>query len=464
MSNPQAATNDELEIAEAQNSLVDLLYDYASQAVTTRVGQFVYRRVDGLLSTIEKTARWSLPQPPPCEEDTSKMNISPPPLIRPLPWLLFLPALIILRMVRHHLSFLALILGKPPICPETIVAFLQNKRRKLRALKYRGQKLDRINRAEKLSENELETTWLSRITLPLRTVICTRRVGNRPVKTVLYHHPTHLKHHKHEAKKRNVDERDDGDSEESFEDVGCQELLERYANHAGDSSYVAEEEPSEDSSDSFISDLDKSIIEEEAQKDDNSATARKESNGHTNLEKHKKSEEPKQKSALNVESGRPVSHAATIPEEVAPSTEEAPRNGSADAASSKPDAKQVNASSRSKSAANIESDQTTAKSTFISAKSNPNLTPSESESNETKPAPSTAPASKDQSEDSLKSDNLNASKDRSASMSEVKTNYQQKSKQQQPQQSQQPQQPQQQQVTANGGGGKKSKRPSQNYN
>lgn len=163
------------EIAEAQNSLTDLLYDVVAQGATTRLGGFVYRRIDSALSTVEKTAKWSLPQPvldggDEASSDGSK--ISAPPLIRPLPWMLFLPALVVMRMVRVGLSLLALMVGRPPVTPASVVHFVQNKRRKLRALKYRGQKLGRISRAEAKAEDELQTTWLSRIIMPLRTIVC----------------------------------------------------------------------------------------------------------------------------------------------------------------------------------------------------------------------------------------------------------------------------------------------------
>ncbi|XP_055608298.1 uncharacterized protein LOC129755708 [Uranotaenia lowii] len=198
MSNPQVQTNDELEIAEAQNSLCDLLYDYAAKAVTTRIGQFVYRRVESALSIVEKTARWSLPQPAPSSEsskgpddsteDPGKMNISAPPLIRPLPWLLFIPALIYMRLIRSALSLMALMMGWRPILPEHVVSWLQNKRRKLRALKYRGQKLDRIQRAErkaaKPNADDPQTTWLSKITLPWRMVIYLKAYGQVPSSVV----------------------------------------------------------------------------------------------------------------------------------------------------------------------------------------------------------------------------------------------------------------------------------------
>lgn len=270
------------EIAEAKNPLIDLLYDYTAQAMTTRVGNYVYHRFDTCLSVVEKTAKWSLPQsPPPSEEDTSKVNISPPPLIRPLPWIMFLPALIALRLIRASLSLVALMIGKQPVYPENMVAFLQSRRRKLRALKYRGQKIQRMRRAEKESEGKPEAlvakSWLEKITLPLRYMICLRAVRpgssvqghqfsqNYGVKIQLIvlqiHQKEHHHHHHHRQgqsrdsnneaankdgakprdesarrRKRNAHERDADDSESSV-DATVQELLEKYADEEGDSSF-----------------------------------------------------------------------------------------------------------------------------------------------------------------------------------------------------------------------------------
>lgn len=255
----------------------------------------MYHRIDACLAVVEKTAKWSLPQsPPPSEEDTSKMNISPPPLIRPLPWILFLPALIALRLVRVSLSFIALLIGKQPVYPATMVSFLQSRRRKLRALKYRGQKIQRMKRAELESEQGHEQaakTWLDRITFPLRYIICLRAV--RPgtsvkdqlqfsfncrteielivLQTNQREHHHHHHHHQRQSRdannevandgdessrakprdetarrgKRNVHERDADDSGSSF-DASVQELLEKYANEDGDSSYHVSNEMTND--------------------------------------------------------------------------------------------------------------------------------------------------------------------------------------------------------------------------
>lgn len=302
MSILRAQTSDELETVEAQNSLFELLYDGSARAVTTRVGQFVYRRVDSVLSIVEKTARWSLPQVTlvTANDDPNKINITAPPLIRPLPWLLFLPALIALRLIRATLSFLALMLGQPPVDPVTMVGFLQNKRRKLRALKYHGQRLNRIIRVESLMD-EPRPTWLDRVALPFRGVISTKK----PALLRANHNPCE----KHTAKKHNTEERDVEDSDDSVEGAVCAELLKKYANVDEDSSFNIEEASSE-SSDSSISE--KSTSEAETTLDAPEAIFHENGmNGHGESDKPKVSpaqpadstkepEKPQEKASLNI--------------------------------------------------------------------------------------------------------------------------------------------------------------------
>uniref|UniRef100_A0A182JQQ0 Uncharacterized protein n=1 Tax=Anopheles christyi TaxID=43041 RepID=A0A182JQQ0_9DIPT len=277
------STVDEQEIAEARGTTVpDMLYDVVARVATTSIGQFVYKRIDNLLWTMEKTARWSLPQPSPVgvstktsaaaaatdESEDFGSNISGPPLIRPLPWLLFLPALIVLRMVRSALSLGARFIGRGPVLPSNMVAFLQNKRRKLRALKYRGQRLQRIAKVEQEVDPK-PVTWLQRIILPLRMVICTRPYRTIDANSDVAHavifrkdRPASAGQKRVESKKRNLNQREAESADEecsdeySFEDAGCKELLEKYANEE-DSSFNVEDAASS-SSDSSLSETDPS--------------------------------------------------------------------------------------------------------------------------------------------------------------------------------------------------------------
>ncbi|XP_058066480.1 uncharacterized protein DDB_G0271670 isoform X2 [Anopheles bellator] len=264
-----AKGNTDEQIGEARNfGLPDMLYDVAARVATTRVGQFAYKRVDNLLWTVEKTARWSLPQSFPPEvglaatrasapgddEDLKGSNISGPPLVRPLPWLLFLPALILLRMIRTTLSVATLAIGRGPVLPSAMVGFLQNKRRKLRALKYRGQRLQRIRKVEReaglsAAGRQQRATWLERFRA-LRMLLCSRPyvdANSDVAHAIVFRKDRPVQPKRTAAKKRSLNQREaDSDGEtgsehDSCEDANCQELLEKYAHVADDSSFNVED-------------------------------------------------------------------------------------------------------------------------------------------------------------------------------------------------------------------------------
>lgn len=470
MADPQVQANDEQEIAEAQNSLGDLLYDVVAQGVTTRIGVFVYRRIDSVLSTVEKTAKWSLPQPVPegggDEAGADGSKISAPPLIRPLPWLLFLPALVIMRMVRVGLSLLALLVGRPPVTPASMVHFVQIKRRKLRALKYRGQNLSRISQAEAKAEEELQTTWLSRIIMPLRTIVC--RPG-RAEGTPHRHHHRHPQRQQNQqnqqdpqqqpGRKRNAHERDAGDDDESGPEVDegtVSELLDKYADDAGDSSFHADSASGE-SSDSSLSEQEKSTVEDDPAKLA-SEPAKKESNGHA----HKEGSQARRKSDLNVES---PSSSSSKPAE----------NGSVDGSKKQDAAKEPAAAQKEPTAkepekveekeVKEEKPKTTENGSNDGSKSQDAAKEErpKQESNKPKQNPTASDSERTDSKQTVAAGQKNQQEEdatKNQSMSDVKTNFQHKNKQQQPNQPQN----QPQHANANGAsGGKKQKRPSQGH-
>ncbi|XP_041984393.1 uncharacterized protein LOC121736970 [Aricia agestis] len=109
-----------------------VLHDAAERAASYRGGQTVLRYLDRALWCVEKSARWAVP--PPLDVDERPQ----PELVRPLPWVLFLALLLLLRVLRETLSLLNLALGKPPVRSADVVTYIQSKRRYVRALKYRG--------------------------------------------------------------------------------------------------------------------------------------------------------------------------------------------------------------------------------------------------------------------------------------------------------------------------------------
>lgn len=61
-----ANTNsDVIEVVNDDSSTIsDKIYTVAEKAAATGLGQYTIRKMDGALRTIEKTAKWSLPQIP----------------------------------------------------------------------------------------------------------------------------------------------------------------------------------------------------------------------------------------------------------------------------------------------------------------------------------------------------------------------------------------------------------------
>lgn len=293
MSNRQPSSNIELETDKAKNALADLLYDNTALVMTTRLGNYVHRRIDAGLSIVEKTAKWSLPQTLLSEDDSNKINISAPPLIRPLPWILFLPALITLRLLRAFLSFVALLIGKPPVHPNTLVSFLQSRRRKLRSLRHVGQMLQRAKQAERQAEENAEAqhSWLKKITLPIRHIVCLKAVqrgslsqqGDSIELNDNARRRSRSKPRDEEqagSRKRNVTERDADDSEDSLEESTFNELLEKYCHDDTDSSYHPSD-PKQSDSDSYITESDESVTEPTEPINQNGPkTPKKETNGH----------------------------------------------------------------------------------------------------------------------------------------------------------------------------------------
>ncbi|XP_049544739.1 uncharacterized protein LOC125956688 isoform X2 [Anopheles darlingi] len=268
-----ARAMDEQEIEGARSfSLSEMLYDVTASAVTTRAGQFIYKHAENVLWTVEQTARWSLPQASPTEYQASDYKsakdhgryweketstCSGAPLIRPMPWVLFLPTLICLRMVRSVLSMASRSIGRGPFLPSNMVGFIQNKRRKLRALKYRGQRLERKSKIE-------SATWWKRIFLgPLKMILCIRPVDLKTSSDVEQHavigKNRHEINNKRYTRRETESDEDAASGNDSWEDASCQELLEKYAYVVDDSSFNVDDiTSSSDCTDTSMSETDHS--------------------------------------------------------------------------------------------------------------------------------------------------------------------------------------------------------------
>ncbi|KAK0158184.1 hypothetical protein PV328_009219 [Microctonus aethiopoides] len=140
------------------------------------IGQFFIRMLDRGIGIVEKTAQWSLPrQEIMCEENGKSFNSIE--LVRPLPWILFLPSLVILRGFRFVWNIGAFVIGYSEISPGHIVKSLQKVRRRLRAIRMNGvRRMQKIKPASTMDQslglNEAKQSLLRSIQLTLSTLSC----------------------------------------------------------------------------------------------------------------------------------------------------------------------------------------------------------------------------------------------------------------------------------------------------
>ncbi|XP_044020732.1 AP2/ERF domain-containing protein PFD0985w isoform X2 [Aphidius gifuensis] len=117
--------------------------------VQVPLGQTFFRLVDRSLWIIEKSAQWSLPNHEIPSDENGK-SFKQMELVRPLPWIFFLPTLVVLRLIRISWNIAASIVGFYKIEPSDIVKFLQKSRRRLRAIKSNAIKTTRHKRSGSL--------------------------------------------------------------------------------------------------------------------------------------------------------------------------------------------------------------------------------------------------------------------------------------------------------------------------
>ncbi|XP_043251214.1 uncharacterized protein LOC122396683 isoform X2 [Colletes gigas] len=138
------------------------------------VGQVLFKLVDSFLWVVEKSAQWSLPAQEINADENGKV-FGKIQLVRPLPWILFLPSLLMLRIVRAGLNVGAFVLGYPKIQPSGMVKYVQKSRRRLRALNLKAVKSARrkmSNKDKRLTLIEAKKALIRSIRLTLSTLSC----------------------------------------------------------------------------------------------------------------------------------------------------------------------------------------------------------------------------------------------------------------------------------------------------
>ncbi|CAK9811409.1 hypothetical protein ANTQUA_LOCUS6799 [Anthophora quadrimaculata] len=141
----------------------------------TSLGKMLFKLLDSFLWGVEKSAQWSLPSHEVTAEENGKV-FGKIELVRPLPWFLFLPGLVILRIIRSGLNVGAFIFGYPQIQPSGMVKFVQKTRRRLRAMNMKAVKSARRkmcnNKDKRLTMIEAKKALIKSIRLTLSTLSC----------------------------------------------------------------------------------------------------------------------------------------------------------------------------------------------------------------------------------------------------------------------------------------------------
>lgn len=172
----------DIHIAEKKNSLVVSMHQIIVNLSSTGLGQYTMRKLDKTLWIFENTAKWSLPQN--FTNSESEKTLSAPQLIRPLPWILFIPALLTMRLSRAFISFFLLLLGRDIITAENIVNFFQISRRKMRAIKYQGLKINRSQLFKNQSIIKKNGIFAIIINL-VRSILCANKCSVEPIEIVI---------------------------------------------------------------------------------------------------------------------------------------------------------------------------------------------------------------------------------------------------------------------------------------
>ncbi|XP_018341280.1 PREDICTED: uncharacterized protein LOC108747890 [Trachymyrmex septentrionalis] len=91
------------------------------------ISQTILKHTDYFLSLVEKCIEWSLPE----QNSEDEKESGTTELVRPLPWLLFLPCLMILRLIRVIVNIGAFLFNYPKITSSEMIKFVQKRRRYL---------------------------------------------------------------------------------------------------------------------------------------------------------------------------------------------------------------------------------------------------------------------------------------------------------------------------------------------
>ncbi|XP_058797943.1 uncharacterized protein LOC131668102 isoform X2 [Phymastichus coffea] len=158
------------------DSVSKLVLTGIESAAQMSVGQAILRMVDKIMWVIEKSMQWSLPAPENVTEENGK-SFGKPELVRPLPWIVFLPTILMLRVFRASINAVVVILGYPTVEPSDMIRVVQRGRRRLRTIKTSALKSIRQNQSSvaqdrPMSMKEASKSLAKSIRLTLSTLSC----------------------------------------------------------------------------------------------------------------------------------------------------------------------------------------------------------------------------------------------------------------------------------------------------
>ncbi|XP_011497257.1 PREDICTED: uncharacterized protein LOC105361704 [Ceratosolen solmsi marchali] len=157
------------------------------------IGQAVLKLADKTLYIIEKSVQWSLPTQDIAAEVNGK-SFGKFELVRPLPWFLFLPSLIILRIFRFGLNTVAGILGYTKIEPSDMIFIIQKSRRRVRNIKMNGLQIMRQKKIPTVKDRTMTIKEASKnLANSLRLILSTLSCLDSGSKTSPSPPPTKIK-------------------------------------------------------------------------------------------------------------------------------------------------------------------------------------------------------------------------------------------------------------------------------
>nr|XP_036225888.1 uncharacterized protein LOC106627334 isoform X2 [Bactrocera oleae] len=228
-----------MEVTTSGNIIFDKAYQVMERFSSMRIGQYVLERVDRVLRIFEDTAKWSLPQDKADET-----------LVRPLSWLPFLVLIMLLRQIRIWLSLAALLIGDGPVTANSLVYFIQTRRRKLRSIRMHGLKaMQQREEERKALLCEHDNSLVMRLGKLLTTAMCRPRIHCEPAGVVFSPQNPAMREllRPIEPPRFRYKRQREDDSPEV--ELSCSQLLTKYANENSedDSDYVPIQEEEDDS-------------------------------------------------------------------------------------------------------------------------------------------------------------------------------------------------------------------------